>query len=184
MSDQYGQLQGDCAKTVEHFKRDLGKMRTGRAQTGLVENLLVDYYGASVPLIQLGMINTPEPRLLTIQVYDANAVASIEKAIMQSDLGLNPSRDGNIIRLLIPALTDERRRDLVKKLHKVAEEARISIRNHRRDAIDLLKKQEKEKDITEDELHRGQAEIQKITDKYISEVDSLLGVKEKEMLEV
>jgi ribosome recycling factor len=184
MSGQYEQLQGHCQKTVEHFKRDLSKMRSGRAQTGLVENVMVDYYGTSVPLIQLGMINTPEPRLLTIQVYDANAVASVEKAIMQSDLGLNPSRDGNLIRLLIPALTDERRKELVKKLHKLAEEARVSMRNHRRDAIDLLKKQEKDKEITEDQLHRGQTEIQKITDKFISEIDSLLEVKEKEMLEV
>ena len=184
MAGEFKQLEDECTKTVEHFKKDIGKVRTGRAQTGLIEGLMVDYYGSSVPLIQLGMINAPETRLLTIQVYDSNAVASVEKAIQQSDLGLNPSRDGNMIRLNIPALTEERRKEFVKKLHKLAEEARIAMRNHRRDANDSLKKEEKNKEITEDDLHRGQAEVQKITDKYIAEIDSLLADKEKEMLEV
>ncbi|RMG45545.1 MAG: ribosome recycling factor [Candidatus Dadabacteria bacterium] len=181
---EYDQLEEECKKTVDFFKRDIARMRTGRASTGLLEGIQVDYYGSKVPINQLGNIAVPEPRMITVQVYDAGAVESVEKAIMSADLGLNPSRDGNLIRINIPALTEERRKELVKKLHKLAEETRVSMRNHRRDAIDLLKKKLKEKEISEDDMHRSQEDIQKITDKYIKEIDRLLQVKEEEIMEV
>ncbi len=174
----------DCQKCVEHFKSDLGKLRTGRASSSLIENIEVDYYGARVPVKQMGVITTPEPRLITVQVYDASAVESVEKAIRSADLGLNPARDGSLIRVSIPSLTEDRRKELIKSLNRMAEEARVSLRNHRRDEIDKLKKQEKSKEISTDDLRRGQDEIQKVTDSYTAEVDKILQVKEKEMLEV
>lgn len=184
MSQRYSDLEEKCKKSVEHFKSELGRMRSGRATTGLLEGITVDYYGSQVPLIQMGLINAPEPRMLTVQVYDASAVDSVEKSIRQSELGLNPSRDGNLIRISIPSLTEERRKDLVRSLKNVAEDARVTLRNHRRDAIDTLKKQEKEKEISEDDLRRGQEEIQKILDKYVAQIDELLKSKEQEMMEV
>jgi ribosome recycling factor len=184
MSDDFQELKMECQSSIDHLKRELSRMRTGRANTALLESLSVDYYGSAVPLQQLGLINAPEPRMITIQVYDSSAMESIEKAIMQSDLGLNPARDGNLIRVHIPTLTEERRKELVKSLHKIAEETKVGIRNHRRDAIDVLKTGVKDKEISEDDLHRGQDEIQKITDRFTKEVDSLLAEKEKEMMEV
>lgn len=184
MSGKFGDLEGKCKKTIEHYKKDLGRVRTGRASTSLLEGIQVDYYGSMVPIIQVGMINAPEPRLITVQVYDNKAVEAVEKAIQQSELGLNPARDGNIIRIAIPALTEDRRKELIKKLHKMAEETKVALRNHRRDSIDLLKKQEKGKEISADDLRRGQDEIQKITDKHIAEIDTLLAGKEKELMEV
>jgi len=177
-------LKKNCEDTIEYLTIELGKMRSGRASSGLLETINVDYYGSSVPLKQLGLINAPEPRLLTVQVFDQGAVESVEKAIQTSDLGLNPARDGNLIRIAIPALTEERRKDLVKTLHKNAEEAKVAIRNHRREAIDELKKQEKDKSISEDEFNRGKDDVQKVTDSYIAQVDELLQSKEKEMMEV
>ena len=159
-------------------------MRSGRASTALLEGLHVDYYGTSVPLMQLGMVNAPEPRLLTVQIYDRGAVDAVEKAIQSSELGLNPSRDGNLLRIVIPSLTEERRKDLIKKLHKMGEEAKVAIRNHRRDQIDFLKKQEKDKAISEDDLRKASEDVQKVTDKYTSEIDHVLAAKEKEMMEV
>ena len=184
MAGKYGDLEGKCKKTVDHFKVEMGRLRTGRAHTSLLEGVHVDYYGSQVPLIQLGMVSAPEPRLLTIQVYDGGAVDAIDKAIRQSELGLNPMREGNLLRIAIPALNEERRKDLVKKLHKLAEENKITIRNHRRETIDDLKKQEKDKKISQDELRKGQDEVQKLTDKFTADIDQLLASKEKEMLEV
>lgn len=184
MAQKFNELVEKSGSSVEHFKRELGRLRTGRASASLLEGVVVDYYGSSVPLKQLGLVNAPEPRMLSIQVYDAGATESVEKAIRQSDLGLNPSRDGNLIRVSIPVLTEERRKDMVKALHKMAEEAKISIRNHRRETIDELKKKEKTKEISEDDLRKGQDEVQKITDRYTSEVDQLAQAKEKEMMEV
>jgi len=177
-------LQENCKSTIEYLVIELGKMRGGRASASILETVTVDYYGSSVPLKQLGLINAPEPRLLTVQVFDQGAVESVEKAIQTSDLGLNPSRDGNLIRINIPALTEERRKDLVKSLNKSAEEAKVAIRNHRREAIDELKKEEKDKSISEDDLNRGKDEVQKVTDNFIAQVDQLLQEKEKEMMEV
>jgi ribosome recycling factor len=145
---------------------------------------MVDYYGSSVSLQQLGMVSAPEPRMLTIQVYDGGAIESIEKAIQQSDLGLNPSRDGSLIRVVIPALNEERRRDLIKKVNKMAEETRIALRNLRREEVEEVKKKVKNKEVSEDDSRRAQDEIQKIVDKFIVDVDSAAAAKEKELMEV
>lgn len=184
MAEDLNEFQQRCAKSVEHFKKELTRLRTGRASTGLLEGISVEYYGSSVPLVQLGMVAAPEPRLLTIQVYDRAAVESVEKAILQADLGLNPSRDGTLIRLAIPPLTEERRKELVKRVHKMAEDAKVVVRGHRRDIIDVLKKQVKEKEISEDDMHRQQEEVQKITDRAIADLDQIAAVKEKEVMEV
>ena len=180
----HAELEDKCKKTLEHMKKDLSRMRTGRAHTSLLEGITVDYYGSQVPLMQMGMINAPEPRLITVQVYDAGAVEAVEKAIQTSELGLNPARDGGLLRINIPPLTEERRKDLVKKMHKTAEENRVTLRTHRRDAIDALKKQEKDKKISADDLKRGETEVQKIVDKYTKDIDTVLQAKEKEMMEV
>jgi ribosome recycling factor len=184
MSGKFGQLEQECKSAIEHFKREAARMRSGRANPALLEGIMVDYYGASAPIKQLGLVSAPEARLLTIQVYDPSAAESVEKAIRNSELSLNPSRDGTLIRVNIPALSEERRKDLVKTLHRMAEEAKVGLRNHRRDAIDALKKQVKAKEISEDDQHHGQEEIQKITDRYSKDVDALLVSKEKEMMEV
>lgn len=184
MAGKFGDLEQKCKKTVEHFRKELQRLRTGRASTSLLEGITVDYYGSSVPLIQLGMVNAPEPRLLTIQVYDTSACEAIEKSIKASDLGLNPSRDGTLLRIPIPALTEERRKDLVKKTHKMAEEVKVIVRNHRRETLDTLKKQEKEKAVSADDVRRGSDEIQKITDKATAEIDQAVTQKEKEIMEV
>ncbi len=174
----------ESEETLQAFKRDLQKMRTGKASTGLVEGLVVDYYGTKSALGHLGQISTPEPRLITIQVYDAGAISSIEKAIQSSGLGLNPSRDGSTIRIIIPALTEESRKEIVKHLNKTAEDKRVSIRNHRRDANELLKKLEKDGEIAKDDVKKYLDTIQKQTDNFINEIDSLLKVKEAECMEV
>lgn len=184
MKENIDNFTDNCEKTISHFKTELGKIRGARASGGMLENIQVDYYGSKVPLIQLGLINTPEPRLITVQVYDAGATDSVEKAIRQSDLNLNPAREGNLIRLNVPALTEERRKELTKRLSKLGEDEKVVIRNHRKDAIDTLKKMEKDKEISEDELKRGQAEIQSITDKYVEIVDEMYKQKEAEVLEV
>ena len=184
MGSHFPELETKCKKTIEHLKHDLSRMRTGRASTALFEGIVVDYYGSQVPLQQLALLNAPEPRLVTIQAYDPGAVPSIEKAILASDLGLTPARDGNLIRINIPALTEERRKELIKKLHKMGEDTRVALRNNRRDAIEALKKREKAKEISEDDLRRGQEEIQKVADHYSKDVDSVLAAKEKEMMEV
>ena len=183
-NQQYAEFESKCKKTIEHFKREISHVRTGRASAALFEGIHVDYYGSSVPLQQLGLVNTPESRLVTIQVYDPGAVESVEKAILQSDLGLTPSRDGNLIRINIPHLTEERRKELIKKLHKMGEETRVILRGNRHEAIDLIKKKVKSKELSEDDQRRGQDEIQKITDTYSKEIDVVLAVKEKEMMEV
>lgn len=174
------ELDDKCKKAVEHFRKELSKVRGGRATAALLDNVQVEYYGSSVPLIQMGLINTPEPRQITVQVYDASAVEAVEKAIRQSDLGLNPSRDGGLIRINIPPLTNERRTQFSKMVHKLAEEARISIRNLRREANDFLKKNEKSEDL----VRKGQDDIQKIIDKFIVEIDAAASAKEKEIAEV
>ncbi len=168
-------------KAVEHLKDQLKKLRTGRATTALLEGIQVEYYGSMVPLLQLGMINAPEPRLLTVQVYDQGAVENVDKAIRTSELGLSPQREGNLLRVNIPSLNEERRKELVKKLGKMAEETKVAIRNLRREAIDVIKKQ---KDASEDEKKRNETEIQKVTDKWVAEVDVVIAAKEKEVMEV
>ena len=183
MSGIAKELESQGKATVEHFRKELQKARTGRAQSSLLDAIHVDYYGSSVPLIQLGLINTPESRVITVQVYDAAAVEAVDKAIRQANIGLNPQREGSILRMNIPALTEERRKDIIKGLHKLAEESRVGIRSHRREAIDNIKKREKAKEFSEDEVRRLQDEIQKVTDKQIAEIDTLLVAKERELTE-
>ncbi|MFD0711305.1 ribosome recycling factor [Paenibacillus sp. GCM10027626] len=170
-------------KAIGALKRDLVTLRAGRATPALLDRVEVEYYGAMTPVNQLANINTPDPRTLIIQPWDKSSLAAIEKAILKSDLGLTPSNDGTIIRLSIPALTEERRAELVKLTRKFGEEAKVAIRNIRRDANDDIKKLEKT-DISEDESRRHQDDIQKSTDKFTAEVDKVLAAKEKEIMEV
>jgi ribosome recycling factor len=171
-------------KAVEALNSDLSGMRTGRASTGLVNKLMVEYYGTPTLLQELAMISTPEAQLITIRPYDPGALKQIERAIMQSDLGLTPNNDGKIIRLQIPSLTEERRRSLTKSAARRVEEARVSIRNTRRDKLDDLRSLEKEKLISEDDFYTGRDKIQELTDEYIKKVDEIGAAKEKEILEV
>jgi len=171
-------------KTAESLQADLRTIRTGRASPALVEKLPVEYYGAPTPLNQLASISAPEPRLLMIRPWDRNTLGLIEKAILKSDLGLTPNSDGQVIRLVIPQLTEERRRDLNRLVAKRVEEARVSVRNIRRDAIDMLRDLEKEKIISEDELYQGRDEVQELTDDFIKQVDSIGRAKEAEIMEV
>ena len=184
MEEAYNKLKSDCEGSVAHFKQELGKIRTGRASTALIENLNVDYYGSSTPLNQLGMISAPEPRLLTVQVYDVGAMDAIEKAIQNAGLGLNPARDGNLVRIPVPSLTEERRKEFVKLLNKDGEEIKVGIRNHRRSANDTIKKAKDAKEITEDDTKRASDEIQKITDSFIKLIDNMVAEKEKEIMTV
>ena len=176
--------EGRMEKTIQAFKKDWTTIRTGRATPSLLDRITVNYYGVPTPLNQLAGISVPEPKLLVIQPWDKNAIKDMEKAILKSDLGLTPNNDGNVIRLAIPQLTEERRKELTKVVRKKAEEARVAIRNIRRDANDTLKSMSKESEITEDDEHKGQEEIQKITDSYIEKIDAILKGKEEEIMEV
>ncbi|HOB91814.1 MAG: ribosome recycling factor [Bacillota bacterium] len=169
---------------IQTTKKEFASIRTGRANPALLDGVLVDYYNTPTPLNQLASISVPEPRLLVLQPYDKSAISNIEKAILKADLGLNPTNDGNVIRVSIPHLTEERRRDLVKVARKKAEELKVAVRNARRDANEALKKLEKEKSISEDELRIALEEVQELTDKYITEIDNLLKRKEEEIMEV
>ena len=177
-------LRKEMDGTVTALRRELARTRTGRASTALLEGITVDYYGAKTPLNQLATLAAPEPRLLVIQPYDRSVIGDIERAILQSDLGLVPLNDGKLIRVPIPELTEERRRDLVKHVRKLAEEYRVSLRNHRRDANELLKAMEKDRELTEDELRRGQEKTQEITKDYIERLEKVLKAKEDEIMEV
>ncbi len=169
---------------IESFRRELNGIRTGRAHPSLIETLPVDYYGAITPLKQLGTINAPEARLLTIQVWDRGAVQAIQKAIQASDLGLNPAIDGQTMRLPIPPLTEQRRKDMVKMLHNKSEEARVAIRNVRRHSHEELRKAEKDGECSQDDLKRSEDELQKITDRHVAAVDTEAKKKEADLLEV
>jgi len=171
-------------KTVEHVRDDFASVRTGRASASLLNRIVVEYYGSPTPLNQIASIAVPEPTLLVVSPYDKSSIEDIEKAIHQSDLGLNPVNDGNVIRLPIPKLTEERRKELTRVVRAKAEEGRVAIRHVRRDAIEELRAFEKDGDITKDDLHRGQEEAQKLTDRFIAETDEMLKVKEKELMEV
>lgn len=171
-------------KTIEHLIGDFASMRAGRANPAMVDKIMVNYYGAATPINQLANINVPEARLLIINPWDKTSIADIEKAIMKSDLGINPNSDGNVIRLNIPQLTEERRKDLAKVVRKRAEEGKVAIRNIRREANDLIKSSEKDKLISEDAGKKGLDDIQKITDRFIKDIDQILQQKEKEIMEV
>jgi ribosome recycling factor len=176
--------QERMAKSVESAQHEFSTVRTGRASPALLERVVVDYYGVSTPLNQLATISAPEARLLTVQPYDKSSIKAIEKAINESDLGLNPSNDGNLIRLSIPELTEERRRDLVKVLRNLAEEGRVAIRNVRRDVMGHLRELKSAGEASSDDEHRAEVELQKLTDGRVSELDAALKVKEAEILEV
>ena len=171
-------------KAISAYTRELASIRAGRANAALLDRVFVDYYGAPTPINQVAGISVPEARLLVIQPYDKTILGEIEKAILKSDLGLNPTNDGSIIRIAIPALTEERRKELVKVVKKEAEEAKIAIRNIRRDGNEDLKKLEKNGEITEDDLRGYSDDIQKMTDQHISKIDEITKDKEKEILEV
>jgi len=182
--DVLSEAKDSMEKAVEAVQSDFAAMRTGRASTGLVDKLLVDYYGTSTQLQELALISIPEPQLISIRPFDPGSMKQIERAIQQSDLGITPNNDGKIIRLQIPSLTEERRRDLTKTAAKRAEESRISVRHARRNALEDMKSLEKEKLISEDDLYQGRDEVQKLTDDYIKKVDEVGTAKEKEILEV
>lgn len=180
----YSDAEERMEKVINAFQREMATLRAGRATPALLDRIEVDYYGTVTPLNQLAGVSAPESRLLVIQPWDKQSLGDIEKAILKSDLGLTPTSDGNIIRLAIPQLTEERRKELVKLVRKKAEEGKVSIRNIRRDANEEIKQLEKSSDITEDERRRAQDKIQEITDKKIVEIDEVTNAKEKEMMEV
>lgn len=177
-------LKDRMGKAIESLKREYSRLRTGRASISLLDGIRVSYYDTPTPLNQMASLAVPEPRLIVIQPWDKTAIEDIEKAILKSELGLTPMNDGKVIRISIPPLTEERRKELVKVARKMSEENKVSIRNIRRDANEMLKDLKKEKEITEDDLYRSQEEVQKTTDQFISQVDELCAAKEKEILEI
>jgi len=178
------EVESKMEKTLSSFKTDLNKVRTGRASLALFDDIRVDYYGTPTPLNQMATLAVPEPRLITIQPWDTSVIGEIEKAILKSELGVTPASDGKIIRITIPRLTEERRKELVKVVKKMSEGAKVSVRNIRREANDELKVLEKDKKISQDQLHQWMEKVQVSTDKYIKKVDEVLAVKEKEILEI
>ncbi len=183
-NDIFAEAERKMTKTVETFRQELQTIRTGRAAPALVERLPVEYYGSTMQLQQLAAIHATDARTLTIQPWDRKALGEIEKAIQKSDLGINPTNDGQVIRLALPAPTEERRKELVKQVHKKLDEAKVAVRNVRRDDHDKLREQEKKKEITADDLKRGTDRLQKLTDKYIDELDKVAAAKEREVMEV
>jgi ribosome recycling factor len=185
VNDVLKDLQAGFEKAIESFKRDLGKVRTGRANIAMLDGVKVEYYGTATPLNQIATLNVPDPRLITIKPWEKNLIPVIEKAIKaQSDLGLNPTSDGELVRLPIPPLTQERRKDLVKMTKKLAEEAKVALRNARREANETLREFTNSGDIAEDDERQGLKKVQDMTDKYTATVDDILAKKEKEILEV
>jgi len=184
VKDIYSVHEEKMKKALEVLRKEYGTLRAGRATPALLDKITIDYYGTPTPVTQVANISVPEPRLIVIQPWEKPLLAQIEKAIMKSDLGITPNSDGSIIRLNIPQLTQQRRTELVKVVHKKAEDDRIAIRNLRRDANDGIKKLEKDKVISEDEAKKAQEDMQKLTDKYIKEIDHIMASKEKEIMEV
>ncbi len=182
--DVYKEATSKMEKTISVYKEELQSIRAGRANPALLDRINVDYYGQITPLKQISSISSPEPRLLVIQPWDATLIPIIEKEILKSDLGLNPSNDGKLIRLIIPQLTEERRRDLTKVVRKNCENAKVAIRNTRREAIDKIKKLEKSKDLSEDDRKLAEEEMQKITDKHTAVIDEITAKKEEELMEI
>lgn len=178
------QHEAKMDKTIEALKRDLASIRTGRASTSLLDRITVDYYGTPTPVKQVAKVSAPEPRLITIVPWERKMLGAIEKSILKSDLGLNPNNDGTMIRLEIPQPTEERRKELTKKVSKDAEEAKVAVRNIRREVNETIKKMEKKKEITEDDSKEAQENIQKLTDKKIKAIDEIKAKKEKEVMEV
>ncbi len=184
MEDVLKDSEGRMQKAIESLKKNFAAVRTGRAHPALLDHVQVEYYGSKMPLKQLGQISAPEPRMLVVTPYDKGASQAIEKAILASDLGINPKNEGGLIRMSLPELSEERRRDLIKVIKKELEDAKIGMRNVRRDALEALKKQKAEKKITEDAEKMQDKKVQELIDKYSAEADKLLAAKEKEILEV
>ncbi len=180
----FSECEQHMQRCVEDLQRNLSSIRTGKATPALLEGIMVEAYGTKMPLNQVATLAAPEPRLLTVQPFDASQIGAIEKALLASDLGITPNNDGNIIRLPVPPLNEDRRKDFVKMAKQKAEDARIAVRGVRRDSNERLKKAQTAGEITEDDLHRGQDKVQKLTDKYIGEIDRILEEKEKEIMEV
>jgi len=184
LKETFAQLRTRMEKAVEDFRKELAAIRTGRASVHMLDSVSVDYYGTAMPLNQIAQVHAPEAQLITVQPFDPSSLVTIEKAIRAADLGLNPMNDGKLIRVPVPPLTEERRRDLVKHLHKVLEDHRTAVRNIRRDGNELIKKTLKDKKITEDDERRSLDEIQKLTDDEIKKMEDMGKGKEKEILEI
>ena len=184
IKDAVKHMSDQMDKTIEALRKEYQKVRTGRASTSLLDDIRVDYYGTPTPVSGVASLTVPEPRMIVIQPWEKKLLPDIEKAILKSDLGLNPNSDGTAIRLIFPALTEDRRKEMVKTVKKLGEEAKIAIRNLRRDANDTLKKMEKEKLITEDQLKRAEKDVQDATDAYIKKVDEVVVLKDKEIMEI
>jgi len=184
LKDSFAQLRTRMDKAVEDFRKEMGATRTGRASVHMLDGVTVDAYGSQMPLNQLANVSAPEPQLITVQAWDVSLIGAIEKAIRSADLGLNPMNDGKLVRVPVPALTEERRKDMVKHLHKVLEEHRTAVRNIRRDGNDIIKKAMKDKKITEDEERGALEQIQKLTDDEIKKMEELAKGKEKEVMSI
>ena len=184
VDDVLKSARDEMDKVILAFKKDLSHVRTSRASTALLEGIVVEYYGAKTPLIQLATMNAPESSLLVVQPFDKSSIQAIEKAIRDSHLGLNPQNDGKLIRLPVPPLTEERRREFVKHVRKVTEDYRVSVRGHRRDALEMLKEYEKDKDITEDDRRSGGEKIEALTKEFVERLDKLVKIKEDEIMAV
>ncbi len=184
LQDVYKDTESQMQKVIDSLKRDFAGIRTGRASVGLLDGIMVDYYGTQTALNQMATLSVPENSLIVIQPWDMSVIKQVEKAILRSDLGITPSNDGKVIRLAVPPLTEERRKELAKLVKKRSEDKKVALRQVRRDANDMLKALEKDKDLTEDELHQGQDHVQKITNKYVKTADELSSTKETEILEI
>lgn len=184
LNDVYADSRDRMKKVIENLEREFKRVRTGRASVAVLDGIRLDYYGTPTPLNQIATLTVPEPRSITIQPWDATVIGDVEKAILKSELGLTPMNDGKMVRINIPPLTEERRRDLVKVIRKMAEESKVALRNIRRDSNEMLKDLKRDKAISEDEQFRGQDEVQKITDEFIKQAEAVYAGKEKEILEV
>jgi len=184
MADILDNTKERMQKTINVLKSELSSLRAGRANAQVLDRITVDYYGTNTPITQLGNISVPEPRMLIISLWDNKMISAVEKAIQKSDLGINPANDGKVIRLVFPELTEERRKDLVKTVRKKGEESKVAVRSIRRDAIEQIKKQKKDSEITEDDQKQLESKTQKLTDDSIKEIDAILAAKEKEILSV
>jgi ribosome recycling factor len=184
IQDVTNKAQAAMKKAIEHLQQEFSKVRTGRASAAILDPVRVDYYGSPMPLNQVGSVAVPDARTIVVQPFEKAMLSPIEKAIREADLGLNPSNDGNVVRVPVPMLTEERRKEIVKTCKKAAEESRVAVRNLRRDYNEVLKKVEKDEHLSEDDRKRGEGDIQKITDRFIKDIDDVLAKKEKEVMEV
>ena len=182
--DVHKQLEAKMTKTIEALKYEYTTIRTGRANPQMLDKVRVDYYGTPTPINQMAAVSVPEGRVLQIQPWDASTLSSIEKAIQASDIGINPTNDGRVIRLIFPSLTEERRRELVKEIKKMAEDSKVAVRSIRRDILEKLKNMKKNNEITEDDLSNGEKKVQTVTDNFVKEIDTISAAKEKEIMEI